>query len=142
MKKHFPICWVPSCATTSPITCRVFAEPVRTPSMVYRDSLVLLLRFLSARHKRPIAELDLKDLEPVGILAFLSYLEKERKEWLCGDPNVQATAIHALFRFVASRNPEHLGLAQQVLSIPFKRAPRTGYRLLRVGRRSTRFSKR
>ncbi len=44
----------------------------------YRDSLVLLLRFLSARDKRPIAVLDLKDLEPVGILAFLSYLEKER----------------------------------------------------------------
>ena len=45
----------------------------------YRDSLVLLLRFLSARHRRPIAELDLKDLEPVRILAFLSHLEKERK---------------------------------------------------------------
>jgi hypothetical protein len=44
----------------------------------YRDSLVLLLRFLSGRHKRPIAELDLKDLEPAGILAFLSHLEKER----------------------------------------------------------------
>ena len=27
------------------------------------------------------------------------------------------------FRFLASRNPEHLGLAQQVLGIPFKRAP-------------------
>ena len=37
--------------------------------------------------------------------------------------NVRLTAIHALFRFVASRNPEHLGLAQQVLGIPFKRAP-------------------
>jgi hypothetical protein len=34
---------------------------------------------------------------------------------------------------VASRNPEHLGLAQQVLNIPFKRAP-TGHRLLWKGR--------
>jgi site-specific recombinase XerC len=74
----------------------------------YRDSLVLLLRFLSARHKRPIAELDLKDLEPVRILAFLSHLEKERKNgvatetsgsplfmpcfvsWLRGIPNIWA----------------------------------------------------
>jgi integrase/recombinase XerD len=88
----------------------------------YRDSLVLLLRFLSARHKRPITELDLKDLEPTGILAFLSYLEKERKNGVA-TRNVRLTAIHALFRFVASRNPEHLGLAQQVLSIPFKHAP-------------------
>jgi site-specific recombinase XerD len=88
----------------------------------YRDSLVLLLRFLSARHKRPIAELDLKDLEPVRILAFLSHLEKERKNGVA-TRNVRLTAIHALFRFVALRNPEHLGLAQQVLSIPFKHAP-------------------
>jgi integrase/recombinase XerD len=88
----------------------------------YRDSLVLLLRFLSARHKRPIAELDLKDLEPVRILAFLSHLEKERKNGVA-TRNVRLTAIHALFRFVALRSPEHLGLAQQVLSIPFKHAP-------------------
>jgi integrase/recombinase XerD len=88
----------------------------------YRDSLVLLLRFLSVRHKWPIAELDLKDLDPPGILAFLSYLEQERKNSIA-TRNVRLTAIHALFRFVASRNPEHLGLAQQVLNIPFKRAP-------------------
>lgn len=88
----------------------------------YRDSLVLLLRFLSARLKRPVAELDLKDLDPPGILAFLSYLEQERKNCIA-TRNVRLTAIHALFRFVASRNPEHLGLAQQVLNIPFKRAP-------------------
>lgn len=88
----------------------------------YRDSLVLLLRFLSARHKQPVAELDLNDLDPTGILAFLSYLEQERKSSIA-TRNVRLTAIHALFRFVASRNPEHLGLAQQVLSIPFKRAP-------------------
>ena len=45
----------------------------------YRDSLVLLLRFLSARNKRPVVELDLKDLDPPAILAFLSHLERERK---------------------------------------------------------------
>jgi site-specific recombinase XerD len=88
----------------------------------YRDSLVLLLRFLSTLHKRPVEELNLKDLDPPGILAFLSYLERERKNSIA-TRNVRLTAIHALFRFVASRNPERLGLAQQVLSIPFKRAP-------------------
>src|SRR5205823_5193796 len=88
----------------------------------YRDSLVLLLRFLSARSKRPVAELDLKDLDPPGILTFLSYLEQERKNG-AATRNVRLSAIHALFRFVASRNPEHLDLAQRVLGIPFKRAP-------------------
>src|SRR5881398_1872101 len=88
----------------------------------YRDSLVLLLRFLSVRHKRPVAELDLIDLDPSGILAFLSYLEQERKNG-AATRNIRLSAIHALFRFVASRNPEHLDLAQRILGIPFKRAP-------------------
>jgi site-specific recombinase XerD len=88
----------------------------------YRDSLVLLLRFLSGRRNRPVAELDLTDLDPPGILAFLSYLEGERKNG-AATRNVRLSALHALFRFVASRNPEHLDLAQRVLGIPFKRAP-------------------
>src|SRR5207302_6053312 len=53
--------------------------------------------------------------------AFLSYLERERKNGVT-TRNVRLSAIHALFRFVASRNPEHLDLAQRVLGIPFKRA--------------------
>jgi site-specific recombinase XerD len=87
----------------------------------YRDSIVLLLRFLAAQGGRAITQLDLVDIDPSGILAFLSYLEKERKN---GVPtrNIRLSAIHALFHFVASRNPEHLELAQRVLGIPFKRA--------------------
>jgi site-specific recombinase XerD len=87
----------------------------------YRDSIILLLRFLSVQHKRPVAALDLSDLEPPDILAFLSHLEQERKNGV-STRNVRLSAIHALFRFLASRNPEQLGLAQRVLSIPFKRA--------------------
>jgi integrase/recombinase XerD len=37
--------------------------------------------------------------------------------------NVRLAAIHAFFRFVASRNPEQLDLAQRVIAVPFKRAP-------------------
>ena len=69
-----------------------------------------------------MAELDLNDLDPAGILAFLSYLEKERKNG-AATRNVRLSALHALFRFVASRNPEHLDLAQRVRGLPFKRAP-------------------
>ena len=88
----------------------------------YRDSFMLLLRFVSERTKRTAAELNLKDLDPTAILAFLSHLERERKNGVA-TRNVRLSAIHALFRFVASRNPEHLHLAQRVLGIPFKRAP-------------------
>jgi integrase/recombinase XerD len=87
----------------------------------YRDSIVLLLRFLSTRQRQPVAKLDLVDLDPPAILAFLSYLEQERKNGVA-TRNVRLSAIHAFFRFLASRNPEHLDLAQRVLGIPFKRA--------------------
>jgi site-specific recombinase XerD len=68
-----------------------------------------------------VAELDLKDLDPPGIFAFLSYLERERKNG-AATRNLRLSAIRALFRFVASRNPEHLELAQRVRGIPLKRA--------------------
>jgi site-specific recombinase XerD len=82
--------------------------------------MVLLLRFLSKQRNKPVTGLDLTDLDPSGILAFLSYLEQERKNRV-STRNVRLSAIHAFFGFVASRNPEHLDLAQRVLGIPFKR---------------------
>jgi integrase/recombinase XerD len=87
----------------------------------YRDSLVLLLRFVARERKKPITDLDLTDLDPPGILAFLHYLEEERNNGV-STRNVRLSAIHAFFHFVASRNPEHMELAQRVLGIPFKRA--------------------
>src|ERR1044072_7240840 len=86
----------------------------------YRDSMVLLLRFLSQQRKKPVTGLDLTDLDPPGLLAFLSYLEQERNNGVC-TRDVRLSAIHAFFHFVAARNPEHLELAQRVLGIPFKR---------------------
>ncbi len=87
----------------------------------YRDSLVLLLRFLSRQRNKPVSGLDLTDLDPPGILAFLNHLEQERKNGV-STRNVRLSAIHAFFRFLAARNPEHLELAQRMLGIPFKRA--------------------
>ncbi len=88
----------------------------------YRDSIVLLLRFLAEHRGKPVAELDFADLNPPGILAFLAHLEEHRKN---GVPtrNVRLAAIHAFFRFVAFRNPEQLDQVQRVIAIPFKRAP-------------------
>src|SRR3954454_12780868 len=64
----------------------------------YRDSIVLLLRFLARQRNKPVTGLDLTDLDPPGILAFLAHLEQERKN---GVPtrNVRLSAIHALFHF-------------------------------------------
>jgi len=88
----------------------------------YRDSIVLLLRFIAEQRKVPVTALDLPDLDPPRILAFLSHLEDQRNNGVA-TRNVRLAAIHALFRYVASRNPEQLDLAQKVIAVPFKRAP-------------------
>lgn len=88
----------------------------------YRDSIVLLLRYVAEQRKMPVVALNLADLHPPCILAFLSHLEDERNNSVA-TRNVRLAAIHAFFRFVASRNPEQLDLAQRVIAIPFKRAP-------------------
>ena len=88
----------------------------------YRDSIVLLLRFIAKQRNKSVVDLDLADLDPSGILAFLSHLEDDRNNGVA-TRNVRLAAIHALFRFVAFRNPEHLDMAQRVIAVPFKRAP-------------------
>lgn len=40
----------------------------------YRDAMTLLLRFLSARGERAVVDLELRDLTPDEILAFLEHL--------------------------------------------------------------------
>jgi site-specific recombinase XerD len=88
----------------------------------YRDTIALLLRFIAEQRKVPVAALDLNDLDPPRILAFLSHLEDQRNNGVT-TRNARLAAIHALFRFVASRNPEQRDLAQRAIAVPFKRAP-------------------
>jgi integrase/recombinase XerD len=86
----------------------------------YRDSLVLLLRFLAPTRKRQVADLDLEDFEPDQILAFLNHLEQDRKN---GVPtrNVRLAAIHAFFRYVGAHHPDQMERSQCILGVPFKR---------------------
>ena len=87
----------------------------------YRDSLVLLLRFVACDYKRTVADIDLTDIEPKRVLAFLSYLERDRRNGVT-TRNVRLSAIHAFFRYVGSRHPDQLDLVQRIMGIPFKRA--------------------
>lgn len=89
----------------------------------YRDSLVLLLRFLATQGHRGVADLDLSDLNPTAMVAFLAHLEQERKVCIA-TRNVRLAAIHAFFRFFAAQYPDQLEMAQRILGIPFKRTPK------------------
>ena len=44
----------------------------------YRDSLTLLLRFMTTRYQRPVAILDIDDIDAERVIAFLQHLEDQR----------------------------------------------------------------
>ena len=62
----------------------------------YRDTFVLLLRFIADRRRRSVADLDVEDLGPQDVLDFLHHLEVERLE-IAATRNVRLAAIHASF---------------------------------------------
>ncbi|MEA3291017.1 MAG: tyrosine-type recombinase/integrase [Pseudomonadota bacterium] len=86
----------------------------------YRDSLSLLLRFVAADKRRPVDALDIVDIGPHEVVAFLKHLEQERHN-TPATRNVRLAAIHAFFRFLAAQDPRHLEQCQRVLGVPFKR---------------------
>ncbi|MCP4036862.1 MAG: tyrosine-type recombinase/integrase [bacterium] len=87
----------------------------------YRDAWALLLRFLAARTERPVVELDLGDLDPDAIVAFLDHLEQKRGNSTT-TRNVRLAALHAFARYAATLYPEWLETCQRLLAVPFKRA--------------------
>lgn len=90
----------------------------------YRDSLVLLLQFLTARQHRRADLLDLEDFTADTVSEFLRFLETDRHNSI-GTRNTRLAAIHTFAKFLASHHPEHMATLQAILSIPSKRGHST-----------------
>jgi len=86
----------------------------------YRDSLVLLLRFLCARTNLHPTALDLENVTAEAIVSFLNYLEEKRHNCV-PTRNVRLAAVHAFFCYVGIRYPEKSQQIQPILAIPIKR---------------------
>lgn len=86
----------------------------------YRDSIVLLLRFIASLKDKGVILLGIKDLDVQGIHSFLIYLEQQRNNSI-STRNNRLSAIHTFFKFVAYRHPDRLAHAQLILGVPFKR---------------------
>jgi len=87
----------------------------------YRDTFVLLLRFVAAGKRRSVPDLDIEHLGPQEVLDFLHDLEVGRRN-IAATRNVRLAAIHAFFRYCAAEHPERIEHCQRVLAVPFKRA--------------------
>ena len=86
----------------------------------YRDTWRLFLRFASERHRRPIVDLSLSDLNAKVILAFLQHIEEDRKVSI-GTRNCRLSALRAFFAFVAHREPAAVAQCADIARIPSKK---------------------
>jgi site-specific recombinase XerD len=87
----------------------------------YRDSMVLLLRFVAFFRRKDVAALEFDDIGPDEALSFLDHLEETRRN-AASTRNVRLAAVHAFFRYVAAQHPDRLEQCQRILGIPFKRS--------------------
>jgi site-specific recombinase XerD len=87
----------------------------------YRDTMRLFLLFLAGDTHCKITKLRLADLTFDRVVAFLRYLELDRGNHV-RTRNQRLAALHTLFDYIATREPQMLGVCQRVAAIPMKRA--------------------
>ena len=94
----------------------------------YRDAMMLFLDFAHKRLGKAPTELNLADIEPDLILAFLDHLEQERHNSV-RSRNLRLTALRAFLKFAARRDVSSFYVIEQALGVPMKRfeQPILGY---------------
>jgi site-specific recombinase XerD len=89
----------------------------------YRDALMLFLDFAHKRLGKMPTALNLADIEPDLILAFLDHLELERHNSV-RSRNLRLTALRAFLKFAARRDVSSFYVIERALSVPMKRYER------------------
>jgi integrase/recombinase XerD len=92
----------------------------RNTQLSYRDTLTLLLPFISTVRKMPVDRLTVEDLSAPRIYLFLAHLENDRH---CSGAtrNQRLGTIHSLAKFIARHSPQHVTWCADIRAIPFKK---------------------
>jgi integrase/recombinase XerD len=92
----------------------------RNTQLSYRDTLTLLLPFISTVRKMPVDRLTVEDLSAPRIYQFLAHIEKDRH---CSGAtrNQRLGTIHSLAKFIGRHSPQHVTWCADVRAIPFKK---------------------
>ena len=95
----------------------------------YRDTFVLYITFMERIRNIKAEKLYLKSITKESIVAFLDWLQTERK---CSDAtrNLRLATLHSFFRFVQYQNPENLYEYQSIMSIKLKKTKQTAINYL------------
>lgn len=90
----------------------------------YRDTLTLLLPFVSRQGGEVIDRMTVESLTPAIVREFLDYLECDRR---CSQVtrNQRLATIHSLARFIGMRSPVHLAWCAEIRAVPFKKTAKT-----------------
>lgn len=86
----------------------------------YRDALMLFLEFAGPTLGRAPTAMQLADLRPELILAFLDHLERNRLNSV-RSRNLRLTALRAFLKFAGRRDVTSLHVVEQALAVPMKR---------------------
>ena len=89
----------------------------------YRDAMLLFLDFAQHRLGKMPTALNLADMTPDLILAFLDHLELQRHNAV-RSRNLRLTALRAFLKFAARRDVSSFFVIEQALGIPMKRFER------------------
>ena len=95
-----------------------------TSIQCYRDVIKLLLCFAADRCRRKVSRLTTEDFNLELVQDFLNYLERERGNH-ARTRNHRLAAIKSLARMIRFMVPQKADLANMILAIPQKRAPKT-----------------
>jgi site-specific recombinase XerD len=106
-------------------TEHLVAQRAASPRTVacYRDALSLFLGFASHKLSKAPTAMQLADLRPELILAFLDHLEQGRKNTV-RSRNLRLTALRAFLKFAARRDVTALHDIERALAVPMKRFER------------------
>jgi len=89
----------------------------------YRDAMLLFLDFTQHRLGKMPTALNLNDITPDLILAFLDHLEQQRQNSV-RSRNLRLTALRAFLKFAARRDVSSFFVIEQALGVPMKRFER------------------
>jgi site-specific recombinase XerD len=89
----------------------------------YRDAITLFIDFASNRLRKTPTSLQLADITPEQILAFLDHLERGRHNAV-RSRNLRLTALRAFLKFAGRRDVTALQTVERALAVPMKRFER------------------
>jgi integrase/recombinase XerD len=104
---------------------RLMAQRQASPHTIaaYAQTFRLLLTYAQKRLRIPPSKLSLAQLDAVLIGEFLDTLESTRSNGP-RSRNARLAALRSFYHYAAMEAPQHMGVIQRVLAIPYKRLTR------------------